>query len=162
RMAYAVQPQTPGDKWSGVLDVETKSAIWPVAPMNRFNFSSMSPDGMRLIGSRQGVLTIYDISGGPATGAVLQILTLSANQSATHPDWSADGKSIVYARSDQPPTDTFDWDIVQASIVTTQYSGGRFSGQQTIVASKNGDNNYYPSFSPDGKWILFNHAAGSA
>jgi Tol biopolymer transport system component len=40
---------------------------------------------------------------------------------------------------------------------------GVFGNPKTIVKSAGAsENNYYPSFSPDGKWVLFNRAAADA
>lgn len=74
---------------------------------------------------------------------------------------SPDGKSIVYVKVGAPEG-MEEWHFTQGSLVVLHADAmGNFGAPQTIVASQ-GENNYYPSFSPDGKWILFNRSSGHA
>src|SRR5262249_31778568 len=50
-----------------------------------------------------------------------------------------------------------DWAIDGGSIFVVDYTGGNWSAPRVLVQSQ-GENNYYPSFSPDGQWVLFNRA----
>ena len=90
---------------------------------------------------------------------MLQTITSgAAGDYGTHPDWSADNAHIVYTKV-AAPDGVNDWNAAQGSIVVvTDMGGGVFGNPQTIVASSGGNNNYYPSFSPDGKWVLFNRS----
>jgi hypothetical protein len=53
------------------------------------------------------------------------------------------------------PTSLEEYFLDQGSIVVL--SGAGFQTRKVLVQSA-GENNYYPSFSPDGKWILYNRA----
>jgi Tol biopolymer transport system component len=143
-----------GDGPAAVLDVMSKTQILPLASGLFWNFASLSPDGSKMVASHGGVLKIYDLAAQP--GAVLQVLSLAPHTWGTHPDWSPDGKSIVYVA---PATPMADWIFTGGSIVVTTDSGNGqgFVGNTTLVASA-GENNYYPTFSPDGAWILFDRS----
>ena len=78
----------------------------------------------------------------------------------TMPDWSPDGKSIVYV----VPAGGFDtWrtddaHIYGGSLYTVPYAGNGTFGAPAVFLQSNGENNYYPSYSPDVpmSFIIFN------
>jgi hypothetical protein len=131
-------------------------------PSEKWNFAAYSPDGNRMVASSAGTLKVIDTSGGADNGKVLQVLADGTpGHYASHPDWSADGSRIVYVDVGGPQNDT-EWVFTKGSLVVVSDMGmGVFGNAQTIVKS-NGENNYYPSFSPDGKWVLFNRGSNSA
>jgi hypothetical protein len=89
----------------------------------------------------------------------------------TMPDWSIDGKNVVFV---QPAADaswngaytivhTDDDHVFGGSLYTIPYLGnGKFGAQAVFLASKNGENNYYPSYSPEMSYVLFNRVAYDA
>ena len=138
------------------------SAIIPESAGDKWNFASFSPDGTRMVATSGGKLDIIDTSGGAANGTVLQELAnASAGNYASHPDWSPDGSQIVYVSVGAPQNNT-EWQFDQGSLVVVKDMGMGVFGPPTTIVKSNGENNYYPSFSPDGKWILFNRATGGA
>jgi hypothetical protein len=76
----------------------------------------------------------------------------------TMPDWSVDGKTVIFVS----PTSVYNWSlffggnatdddhISGGSFCTMPYMGNGKFGAATILLQSNGENNYYPSFSPDG------------
>lgn len=148
-----------GDGPAAMLDVATKAPIVPLSQKVAWNFAALSPDGNRLVASRDGVLKIYDVSGGPMNGMVLS--TVDTGGFATHPDWSPRGDKIVFARGSSK-FDTKDWHLVNGSIVEVTETGGIFGNPIELVKASGNDNNYYPSYSPDGAWVLFNRASNTA
>ena len=82
----------------------------------------------------------------------------------TMPDWSIDNKNVVFVMPQVTgwsdgfggtrPDDTH---VYGGSLWILPYNGNNSWGTATPLVMSNGDNNYYPSFSPDGNFILFNH-----
>ncbi len=151
-----------GNGAAAILGVPALGNVLAESVGDKWNFASYSPDGNRMVATSQGTLKIYDTSGGAQNGMPQQVLAdASAGHYASHPDWSPDGSSIVYV-SVGAPNGASEWTFAQGSIVVVTDMGmGVFGNPKVIVQSK-GENNYYPSFSPDGKWILFNRGSNSA
>lgn len=82
---------------------------------------------------------------------------LLAPKLGTRPDWSPDGRLLVFACS----TVNKDRGIAGSSIATMEYMNGTWGNLKSIVQSTgNSDSKYYPSFSSDSKWIAYVLAAG--
>jgi hypothetical protein len=91
----------------------------------------------------------------------------------TMPDWSPDGKTVVYVL----PNKVASWDnaggiipglgrndddhMFGGSLYTLPYNGNGTFGTPSVFLQSNGENNYYPSYSPDGQFIVFDRAPGS-
>jgi hypothetical protein len=98
------------------------------------------------------------------SGAFINGVTIgAANTRPTMPDWSPDGNVVVYVQ----PAGDFTWDnmnrnddahVYGGSLYTVPYSGMGAFGAPTLLLQSNGENNYYPSYSPDVpmSWIIFN------
>jgi hypothetical protein len=98
-----------------------------------------------------------------------------ANTRPTMPDWSIDGKTIVYVQpasvaswtQDFGGTETDDDHIFGGSLYTVPYNGNGMFGTPTVFLMSGGENNYYPSYSPDAdpqnmkppSYVLFNRVA---
>ena len=142
---------------AAILDVATKVAMTPQTGLF-WNFATFNPDGTKLLTAQAGQLKILDAAAAP--GTLLSTVNIAPATYATHPDWSADGKQIAYVTPSAPLED---WHFDGGSIVvSTDAGGGVFGGPRVLVAAQGGENNYYPSFSPDGKWVLFNRSKGDA
>jgi hypothetical protein len=83
----------------------------------------------------------------------------------TMPDWSVDGSSIVYVL----PAADATWDVGQrndddhvfgGSLYSAPTIGGGMFGTPAVLVASQGENNYYPSYSPDApaSYILFDRA----
>jgi hypothetical protein len=116
-----------------------------------------------LVARNNSKLELFD----PDTGSSLpsNVGDVSGGGTATMPDWSPDGKSVVFALTPTPGQ----WiDLATSSIATMSYAfdGTKhtFGTPKKIVSgtlsllSGSYDNFFFPSFSPDGKLVVFNAA----
>jgi hypothetical protein len=160
----AVGMNVPGPAELRTLDVATRATLYDSggtggggfggAPGgNGSNFEALSPDGTQALVNSGANLALIDTGNGMSLAA-------GAIMNATMPDWSADGKSVVFVRDassscplglcgSQPG-------VSMGTLMLTGASGTSFSGETTLVS---GGNNYYPSLSPDGAWVAFNRSA---
>ncbi len=139
-----------GNQSATVVDVATRTPAW-AADQYYWNFATFTPDGGALLTSFNGGLTLRD----PATAAA--ITTVPTSGYATHPDFSPDGTRLVYVRPSGPGSD---WAFTGGALVTTTFDGTTFGAETPLLSSA--ENNYYPSFSPDGEWVLFNRSTEDA
>jgi hypothetical protein len=110
---------------------------------------------------------LYNGTNGAFTGGV----TIgAAGQRPTMPDWSIDATTVVYVQpgsvaqydlNGQFGTRNDDDHIFGGSLYTVPYNGGGAFGTPTVFLQSNGENNYYPSYSPDNpmRFIIFNRVA---
>ncbi len=117
-----------------------------------FMFDAMS--GMPLTTATQTI--------GPAMAG-----TTPAPARPTMPDWAPDGKSILYVQPDHVgawdyntsmvPARTDDNHVFGGSIMSATYDPTSMAfGTPTPIVMSAGENNYYPGWSPDGSFIVFN------
>ncbi len=121
-------------------------------------FSTWSPDGDRVVFSYGGTLSLYDGYTGEHLGSVESDLDL------THPSWSPDGDALVAVSA----TRMFGNDsaFMGGELVVFDIDAeGNFSSEPwTLVPAEDGGdtNQYYPMYSPDGEWVVFNRSSGTS
>jgi hypothetical protein len=118
-------------------------------------WATYSPDGSLLVVANNGVLTLYDAMSGANKGTV----PLPPMRYGTHPEWSPDGTNLVVAMTSQVPTNM---DVRAASIVRIPFNAGAWGPMQFIVSGSATANNYFPKYSPDGKWLAFVRATAAS
>ena len=135
------------------VDVKTKK---PFLPQDKHlgNFFAFSRKGDRYVAAEAGALSLHKV----ADGALIGKLSGWGSKSATHPDWSPteDRLAYVLAGAKVNSAESF----CQGSIAVAQISAaGKLSGHKVLVQSTAADDSaYYPTFSPDGKYLAFNRA----
>ena len=119
--------------------------------------------------------TIWDSQGG-FTGS---FAVGGSSDRPTMPDWSIDGTSVVYVVPSSVAswtaligTRTDDDHVFGGSLYTVPYNGNGMFGMPTQFLKSSGENNYYPSYSPDStasdaglkppSFILFNRVANNS
>lgn len=155
----AVGLNIPGPAEYKVYDVGTKKLYYDQgSPFGGggANFFSFTPDGKRLLASNGINTTFRDADTGNAIGAD----PLFKNSSM--PDFSPDGKHVVYvkAQSAPPCIPGFACGATgsdKGSLIQVDFDGQSFTNEKTLVGYA-GQNNYYPAYSPDGAWVLFNRS----
>jgi hypothetical protein len=133
-----------GNDAATMVDVGTQA----VAPSTTaWNFGTFTPDNAQFLSVEDGTLVVRDV----ATQAVL--VTMPAAGKVSHPDLSPDGTKLVYATN---PRGFHDWEFVNGQIYTRTYNAGTRTFGPELPLVNDGKNNFYPSWSPDGAWVLFN------
>lgn len=130
-----------------------------------WNFASFSPDGSKLVTVWGGIMSLRD----GTTGKLIKNVNAGLlGGRASMPEWSPDGESIVFVRIPQrgwlggdfgvEEIKAGDWFLGDAGdIAVVPYNGGSFGQAVTLVPSTAGSEfHFYPTFSPDSGWILFN------
>ena len=147
----------PGPAALKVLDVATRTTLYAkggAAGGAGGNFFTFSPDRAQIVVSNGVTMTLQDSASGAAIQADM-------GQGAM-PDWSPDGKAIVFAKSKTPPPCLgiicSSTGVSEASLYTMTKGAGPWGNPAVLVAAS-GQNNFYPAFSPDGGWVLFNRAS---
>lgn len=150
RMALTMDQ--PGGSGS-ILDVATRTPLAALDTMF-WDFATFDPTGDVLLTVVDGTITMRD----SATGAVLSQTT--GQGTPTHPDFSPTGLQVVYTSA---PAFGLDWDFTNGSLVTRSFDPATNQfGPEVTLRSEVGANLYYPSFSPDGQWIVYSRSTGSS
>jgi Tol biopolymer transport system component len=137
----------------GVYNVKDQSVVINPNQNIAMAWTTFNPDTTRIVTASKGILTLRDGNTGTSLGNI----TLPASKYGTMPDWSPDGSKLVFTYS----AVNKDRGISGSSIATMDYNGTGFANLKVLVQSTgNSDSKYYPSFSPDSKWIAYVSAAG--
>src|SRR5262249_52692144 len=87
----------------------------------------------------------------------------TAGVRGTQPDWSPDDSKIVYVQPTQfllnrggmSATSGDDSHFIGGSLMTMTWSGTAFGAPAPLLMST-GENNFYPAYSSDGAFVIFN------
>jgi hypothetical protein len=159
-------PMTSG--WDEVVDADNEAiqgTYTTFAPVgNPFPDDSQA---VAMVTSGAGTMSLYDPDTGSAVASNLASVAMPG-RSALMPDWSADGNTVVFASS---PTTGQSVDLSNGSIATMSYAytagAHTFGTPQMLVTSpitlnaQSYTNLFFPSFSPDGQWVIFDAALSS-
>ncbi|HEX3698944.1 MAG TPA: hypothetical protein VH374_26480 [Polyangia bacterium] len=112
---------------------------------------AVNPDGTRVLVLSQGQLVLHDTSDGNVLLTVDPAL-LGTDRVGYFPEWAPDGKEVVVTLATK--TDN-DYTVHDGSIAMLPYDAGAFGAARIVAEESTTDFNYYPTWSPDGKWIAF-------
>jgi hypothetical protein len=147
------------DGRGAVFDVADRTVLVPFTPTaQNWNFATFNPDATKLVTSMSGQMVLRSATGGN----VLATLPNTSGRLATHPELSPDGTQL--ASVETPTTPLEEWDVSTASIVTRTFdsAANTFGPIRMLVPFATGASNFYPSWSPDGQWIVFTRANGTS
>jgi hypothetical protein len=141
-----------------ILDVASRNVLVPFtapATPQYWNFATFTPDASKLVTVYQGAMVLRSTQGG----AVIAPIPSSSGLLSDHPELSPDGSMLANVETTH---NTADYDIGDGSIVVRSFdaASNSFGPIKTLVANATGSSNYYPSWSPDGKWLLFTRTTG--
>ena len=122
-------------------------------------WSTFSPDGKLLLIAKSGVLTLLDADTGQTVGDNAGVVPLPTGVIATHPDWNAKGDMIALALGSKGGNK----EVEGGSIALLPYNGGKWGAPMQLVQNSGGDDNdFFPVWSPDGKYIAYVNAKGNS
>jgi hypothetical protein len=142
-----------GNGASTILDVGSRTPLLDVDGAFAWNFAAFDPEASRIVTGHKGTLTLRSVEDGMALD------TVPAAGWATHPDFHPGGDAITYVVTTAPVND---WTFTGGSIVTQAFDPGTSTFGAPVTLVEGSDNTYYPSWSPDGDWILFNRSTENA
>lgn len=171
-----------GQLYAGFMRYDTTNKVWTdTVDANgkaiHGSFTTFAPDGypfpddkqsLALVTMAGGHLSLYDPDTGAAVSSNVDVVSTHGPgqpRSGLMADWSPDGKTIVFAST----PNAGQWiDLSQSALATMTYtySGGTHTfGEPSFIvpgpitlASGSYDNLFFPSFSPDGSYIVFDAA----
>lgn len=141
-----------GDYSASIIDIATRSELLPLDTYF-WNFAAFEPGRRRLLTTYQGQMLLRDADTGEVVSQVADV------RYGTHPDFSPAGDAIAFVRVNVP---THDWRFRGGSLMVASFDPetARFGPPVALLACNS--NCFYPSWSPDGKWILFNMSSEDA
>jgi hypothetical protein len=154
KMAVVYQVNGKGDVL-GLLDLQKDGAPVEVVGADEGAASSraaFTADGKYLIGVNFGKASLYE----GATGKFLQPVDLGFDRVAD-PSFSPDGAEMVFVVPTQLNSDTVFWG---GRIWSVPFSDGVFGEPAPVTPQLSGVNQYYPVYSPDGDWIVYDQSTG--
>jgi hypothetical protein len=151
---------TQGSANDGVLRVAATASVGQplFQPSSTHDSGTMAlnRDGTRVMVSYAGRLFVRDTATGATLGEV-GLRSIPDPLHGFHPDWAPDDKSVALTLSAQGASD---WSVGSGAIgvlpIDLSASGNAMFGTvETIVENTAAAFNFYPSFSPDGHWLVF-------
>jgi WD40-like Beta Propeller Repeat len=139
----------------GIVDgANGQSYIVTPPAAGQWNLQTFSPDGTMLMVNWQGHARVIDSTTGAELFDVPEAIV---GGRLAQPEWSPDGTSIVFVRFPADGSGA-EWMATNTGdIMVMPFNGGLFGPPQMIVQSiPNNEYHFYPSWTPDSKWIVFN------
>ncbi len=156
------------DVTSNLVDVGSRVSI-PTS--NAPGFQTFSPDHKVVLasdGRNSNSPPAFFMYDGTTYTAANPAKVPSGGARGTQPDWSPDGANIVFVRPSKVITSGFlnnqdDHHFVGGSLYLMSADMAKMNfGTPVPLLTSQGENNYYPSFSPDSQFVIFNRAIGTA
>ena len=112
-------------------------------------WAAFSPTGELVLIADKGTLVLRDARTGAPIGLDGGRVPLALK--ATHPDWSPDGSYVAVTLA----ADVTNMEVKAGSIARIAYLGESGWGEPEILVASAADNNYFPRWSPDGRYLAY-------
>lgn len=142
----AVGLDFPGSVYKA-FNVATRKEMFA---QNGGSFFTFSPDGTQMMVSGGTNISWRNTANG--TPIVDNLVP-----EGTMPDWSADGASVVYVKPGDPAVINQPG-ASKGALEVIKETGTTWGAPTELVPYQAPINNYYPTFSPDSAWVLFNRS----
>jgi len=140
------------------VGIENKNVIIPEDRW-KMGWGTFSPDASKIVFAESGQLRLIDADTGDPIGPNEGLIDLGMEREANHPDWAPTGEYLAVALSDKADNKG----IEGAAIARIPYNGGNWGQPEILVPSAGGDdNNFFPSYSPDSRFIAYANAQGKS
>jgi len=163
KMTFGFDDPDADDEYSDLnnklIDVASKQTVLYAPKPNGGGYQAFTPDHSMFIASNGiGKVDPFSLWDG-SLATPLTPATVAVGGRGTQPDYSADGSKVVFvipqgfAFAGNNRVD--DTHFFGGSLYTMSANGTTF-GTPTPLLASGGENNYYPAFSPDGQFVVFN------
>jgi len=145
------------------VTVPDRELLIPADPADdgpEYGWGTFNPGATRLLYASKGELTLLDSDTGAALGEV----ALPEGAAATHPDWSPDGRYVAIAYAEPGGRAPGNKDAEGTSLARLPVlSDGSFGDPEVLLSSTAEDDTiFFPSYSPDSRWIAFVRGDGKS
>ena len=121
-----------------------------------YGWGTFNPDATRLLYSHQGHMTLIDAE----TAEVISEVTLPDGLLAQHPDWAPSGDYVAVALG---TANIKNKEVQGTSLARIPVAGDSFGTPEVLLPSTGPDDTlYFPSYSPDSRWIAFVRGIGKS
>lgn len=142
----------------GILSVRD-ARPFTVGSGAQWYYSAVAADERRVLVAESGRLALLTTD----TGIVAEVIPTAtpAGMIDTMPVLAADGRTVVYVRG-RAVAGQGESHVQQGSILRQQKTGDTWAAPVVLVQQSGAENNYYPTLSPDGRFVLFTRAEGDS
>ncbi|MCC7540473.1 MAG: PD40 domain-containing protein [Deltaproteobacteria bacterium] len=130
-----------------------------------YGWGTFNPGATRLLYASRGALRLLDAD----TGDTVADVALPEGGAATHPDWSPDGRFVALAyvapgADGRPAGRVGNKDVQASSLARLPVMPDGTFGEPEVLLESTGpeDTIFFPSYSPDSRWIAFVRATGKS
>jgi len=137
-----------------ISDIDDPYSRYTSGIEERVTFKDVSPDGQYLVGAANGVLASWYMANGSRVDTYEEL-----DDWITMPSFHPDGDRLVAIRSLVQNTQS-DMVFLESEVVSIPWNDGLIGEPEVLVPSDPDHNHFYPTWSPDGRWLAFNRAEG--